>query len=89
MNKRDEKPIEEILVDIIRVIAGHFSGQYHVVVGSDDGGKVIEVRVEMKDWTRPLLEEHPKFPLSQVRKCDGRVILFKVPPGARKKTSLR
>jgi len=87
VNKRDEKPIEEILVDVIRTIAGHFSGQYHVVIGSDDGGKVIEVRVEMKDTGAPLLQEHPRFPISQLRAYPHRVILFKVPIGARKKYS--
>jgi len=87
VNKRDEKPIEEILVDVIRTIAGHFSGQYHVVIGSDDGGKVIEVRIEMKDIGAPLLQEHPKFPISKVRASPGRIILFKVPIGSRKKYS--
>ena len=88
MNKRDEKPIEEILIDVIRTIAGHFSGQYHVVIGSDDGGKVIEVRIEMKDIGAPLSQEHPKFPISKVRASPGRIILLKVPAGGRKKTSL-
>ena len=87
MSTTNEKSIEEVLVDVIRVAASHFNGQYHVVIGTDDGGKVIEVRVEMKDPQRPLLEEHPKFPVSQIRKCGGRIILFKVPVGARKKYS--
>jgi hypothetical protein len=88
MNNLSEMPIEEILVEVIRTIARLFDGKYHVAIGSDDGGKVIEARVEMRDTTLPLLTEHPRFPISQLRAYPGRIILFKVPVGARKKTSL-
>jgi hypothetical protein len=82
----NEITIEDVLVDVIRIVARHFNGKYHVAIGSDDGGKVIEVRIEMKDIGAPLLQEHPKFPISKLRAQPGRIILFKVPVGARKKT---
>jgi len=87
MSTTNDKTIEDVLVDVIRLVARHFDGKYHVAIGSDDGGKVIEVRVEMKDTTLPLLTEHPRFPISQLRAYPGRVILFKVPIGGRKKYS--
>jgi hypothetical protein len=87
MNKFNETPIEETLVEVIRMVARLFDGKYHVAIGSDDGGKVIEVRVEMRDTTLPLLTEHPRFPISQLRTYPGRIILFKVPIGGRKKYS--
>jgi hypothetical protein len=88
MSTTNETTIEETLVDVIRMVARLFDGKYHVTTGSDDGGKVIEVRVEMRDTTLPLLTEHPRFPLHELRKYESRVIVFKVPVGARKKTSL-
>ena len=87
MSTTNDKTIEDVLVDVIRLVARLFDGKYHVAIGSDDGGKVIEVRVEMKDTTLPLLTEHPRFPISQLRAYPGRVILFKVPIGGRKKYS--
>jgi len=83
----NEITIEEVLVDVIRIVARLFDGNYHVAIGSDDGGKVIEVRVEMKDARAPLLQEHPRFPIAQLRAYPHRVIIFKVPIGARKKHS--
>ena len=88
MNNLSEMPIEEILVEVIRTVARLFDGKYHVAIGSDDGGRAIEVRIEMKDTTAPLLQEHPRFPISQLRAYPGRIILLKVPVGGRKKTSL-
>ena len=87
MSTTNETTIEETLIDVIRMVARLFDGKYHVTIGSDDGGKVIEVRVEMKDTGAPLLQEHPRFPISQLRAYPHRVILFKVPIGARKKYS--
>jgi len=87
MSTTNDKTIEDVLIDVIRLVARLFDGKYHVAIGSDDGGKVIEVRVEMKDTTLPLLTEHPRFPISQLRAYPGRVILFKVPIGGRKKYS--
>ena len=88
MNTSNETPIEETLVEAIRIVARLFDGKYHVAIGSDDGGKAIEVRIEMKDTSAPLLREHPKFPIQQLRQLPGRIILLKVPAGGRKKTSL-
>ena len=87
MNKHNETPIEETLVEVIRTVARLFNGQYHVAISSDDGGKAIEVRIEMKDTGAPLLQEHPTFPIRQLRALPGRIILLKVPAGARKKYS--
>jgi len=87
MSTTNETTIEETLIDVIRMVARLFDGKYHVTIGSDDGGKVIEVRVEMKDTAAPLLQEHPRFPISQLRAYPHRVIIFKVPIGARKKHS--
>jgi len=86
LNRSDEKPIEEVLVDVIRAVASEFNGPYHVAISSDDGGKYIEVRVEMMDSTAPILKEHPKFPLDYVRTFEGRVVVSKVPPLSRKKS---
>jgi hypothetical protein len=87
MSTTNDTPIEDTLVEVIRIVARRFDGHYHAAIGSDDGGKVIEVRIEMKDIGAPLLQEHPKFPISKLRDCPGRIILFKVPVGARKKYS--
>jgi|TARA_R100000049_G_C1902214_1_gene51906 hypothetical protein len=87
MSTTNETTIEETLVDVIRMVARLFDGKYHVAIGSDDGGKAIEVRIEMKDTSAPLLREHPKFPIQQLRALPGRTILLKVPLGCRKKSS--
>ena len=87
MSTTNETTIEEILVEVIRTVARLFDGKYHVAIGSDDGGRAIEVRIEMKDTTAPLLQEHPRFPISQLRAYPGRIILLKVPLGCRKKSS--
>tara|TARA_Y100000310_G_scaffold147809_1_gene147076 strand:+ start:2114 stop:2380 length:267 start_codon:yes stop_codon:yes gene_type:complete len=86
MSTTNEMDLEDVLVDVIRSVARKFDGQYHIVIGSDDGGKVIEVRVEMKNTEAPLMTEHPNFPLEEIRAYSCRVIIFKVPIGARKKS---
>ena len=86
MSTTNEMELEDVLVDVIRSVARKFDGQYHIAIGSDDGGKVIEVRVEMKKAEAPLLTEHPTFPLEELRAYSCRVIIFKVPIGARKKS---
>jgi hypothetical protein len=87
MSRTNEIPLEETLVEVIRIIAKHFDGRYHVEIGSDEGGKTIEVRVEVFDPSLSLLTQHRRFPLNQLRECSGRVIVFRVPEGARKKIS--
>jgi len=83
--QRNEQGAESSLIEAIRLIANNFDGQYHVTIGSDDGGKVIEIRVEMKDPSAPLAEEHPSFPIYSIHGLAGRHVIFKVPVGQRKK----
>ena len=82
---RNAEAAESSLIDTIRLIANNFDGKYHVIIGSDDGGKVIEIRVEMKNPDAPLAEEHPSFPIRALRDLEGRHVIFKVPLGMRKK----
>ena len=82
--QRNEKT-EESMIKVIRLIANRFDGKYHVTVGSDDGGRVVEIRVEMIDPLAPLASEHPSFPMKEIRDMPGRNVVFKVPRGLRKK----
>jgi len=64
-------------------ISNYFSGRYEVKAGSDDGGSVLEVFVEVETPSLSLADQIPDFPLFEiVPKWGGwRCQVLKVPPG--------
>ena len=64
-------------------ISNYFDGRYEVKTGSDDGGSVLEVFVEVPAPSRPILDQCSDFPLFEViPKWGGwRCQVVKVPPG--------
>lgn len=64
-------------------ISNYFDGRYEVKTGSDDGGAVLEVFVEVPVPAHPILEQCPDFPLFDIiPKWGGwRCQVIKCPPG--------
>ena len=64
-------------------ISNYFDGRYEVKAGSDDGGSVLEVFVEVPEPARPILEQCSDFPLFEVipKWAGWRCQIVKVPPG--------
>ena len=64
-------------------ISNYYGGRYEVKTGSDDGGSVLEVFVEVPTPSLAVLEQCPDFPLFEVvPKWGGwRCQVVKVPPG--------
>lgn len=79
-----EKMSKQEAINTLTVeISNYFSGRYEVKTGSDDGGSVLEVFVEVPVPAQPVLEQCPDFPLFDiVPKWGGwRCQVVKVPPG--------
>ena len=47
-------------------ISNYYGGRYEVKTGSDDGGSVLEVFVEVPTPSMPILQQCPDFPLFEV-----------------------
>ena len=64
-------------------ISNYYGGRYEVKTGSDDGGSVLEVFVEVEIPSLSLLDQIPDFPLFEIiPKWGGwRCQVLKVPPG--------
>tara|TARA_Y100000592_G_C5470489_1_gene319197 strand:- start:672 stop:977 length:306 start_codon:yes stop_codon:yes gene_type:complete len=64
-------------------ISNYYGGRYEVRTGSDDGGSVLEVFVEVPTPSKSVLEQCPDFPLFDVvPKWGGwRCQVIKVPSG--------
>jgi|TARA_E500000331_G_scaffold327752_1_gene346963 hypothetical protein len=79
----DKLSKENAINSLTLEISNYFSGRYEVKTGSDDGGSVLEVFVEVPEPSVPVLEQCPDFPLFEVvPKWGGwRCQVVKVPPG--------
>ena len=64
-------------------ISNYYGGRYEVKTGSDDGGSVLEVFVEVEIPSLSLLDQIPDFTLFEIiPKWGGwRCQVLKVPPG--------
>ncbi len=64
-------------------ISNYYGGRYEVKTGSDDGGSVLEVFVEVDTPSKSLIDQIPDFPLFEIiPKWGGwRCQVVKVPPG--------
>jgi hypothetical protein len=79
-----EKMSKQEAINTLTVeISNYYDGRYEVKTGSDDGGSVLEVFVEVPVPSMPILEQCPAFPLSEViPKWGGwRCQVVKCPPG--------
>tara|TARA_B100000085_G_scaffold203564_1_gene187159 strand:- start:84 stop:389 length:306 start_codon:yes stop_codon:yes gene_type:complete len=74
---------QEAINSLTVEISNYFDGRYEVKTGSDDGGSVLEVFVEVPEPSRPILDQCSDFPLFDViPKWGGwRCQVVKVPPG--------
>ena len=74
---------QEAINTLTLEISNYFGGRYEVKTGSDDGGSVLEVFVEVPTPSIAILEQCPDFPLFEVvPKWGGwRCQVGKVPPG--------
>ena len=79
-----EKMLKQDAINSLTLeISNYFGGRYEVKTGSDDGGSVLEVFVEVPTPSISILEQCPDFPLFEViPKWGGwRCQVVKVPPG--------
>lgn len=74
---------QEAINTLTLEISNYYGGRYEVKTGSDDGGSVLEVFVEVPTPSLAVLEQCPDFPLFEiVPKWGGwRCQVVKVPPG--------
>ena len=79
----DKLSKQEAINSLTLEISNYFGGRYEVKTGSDDGGSVLEVFVEVPTPSRPIAEQCPDFPLFDViPKWGGwRCQVVKVPHG--------
>ena len=79
-----EKMDKQTAINSLTVeISNYYDGRYEVKTGSDDGGSVIEVFVEVPTPSLSVLDQCPDFPLFEIiPKWGGwRCQVVKVPPG--------
>jgi hypothetical protein len=62
----DKMTKQEAINSLTLEISNYYGGRYEVKTGSDDGGSVLEVFVEVLDPTVPILEQSPDFPLNEI-----------------------
>ena len=74
---------QEAINTLTLEISNYYGGRYEVKTGSDDGGSVLEVFVEVPTPSLAILEQCPDFPLFEIiPKWGGwRCQVVKVPPG--------
>ena len=74
---------QDAISSLILEISNYFNGRYEVKTGSDDGGSVLEVIVEVPTPSMSVLDQCPDFPLLEIiPKWGGwRCRVTKVPPG--------
>jgi hypothetical protein len=79
----DKLSKQEAINSLTLEISNYFGGRYEVKTGSDDGGSVLEVFVEVPIPSIAILEQCPDFPLFEIiPKWGGwRCQVVKVPPG--------
>ena len=79
-----EKMDKQTAINSLTVeISNYYGGRYEVKTGSDDGGSVLEVFVEVPTPSLSVLDQCPDFPLFEIiPKWGGwRCQVVKVPPG--------
>jgi len=79
----DKMSKQEAINSLTLEISNYFGGRYEVKTGSDDGGSVLEVFVEVVTPSAAVLDQCPDFPLHRIiPKWGGwRCQVVKVPPG--------
>ena len=79
----EKLPKQEAINSLTMEISNYFSGRYEVKTGSDDGGSVLEVFVEVPTPALSVLEQCPDFPLFEIipKWAGWRCQVVKVPPG--------
>ena len=76
-------PKQDAINSLTVEISNYFSGRYEVKTGSDDGGSVLEVFVEVPIPSKSVVEQCPDFPLLDIipKWAGWRCQVVKVPPG--------
>jgi hypothetical protein len=79
----EKLPKQEAINSLTLEISNYFDGRYEVKTGSDDGGSVLEVFVEVPTPSLSILIQCPDFPLFGVipKWAGWRCQVIKVPPG--------
>ncbi len=74
---------QEAINSLTVEISNYFSGRYEVKAGSDDGGSILEVFVEVPTPSLTIVDQCPDFPLFDIiPKWGGwRCQVVKCPPG--------
>lgn len=79
----DKMTKQEAINTLTVEISNYYDGRYEVKTGSDDGGSVLEVFVEVPIPSEAILEQCSDFPLHEIiPKWGGwRCQVVKCPPG--------
>lgn len=79
----DKMSKQDAINSLTLEISNYYGGRYEVKTGSDDGGSILEVFVEVPFPSKPLLEQCSDFPLFEIiPKWGGwRCQVVKVPIG--------
>tara|TARA_B100000131_G_scaffold146687_1_gene142638 strand:- start:811 stop:1107 length:297 start_codon:yes stop_codon:yes gene_type:complete len=79
--EKDSK--KDAIASVIEHIENYCSAKIGAKVVSDDGGKILQVAVEVMEPSVPLLEQNGDFPLADIiPKWRGwRAVVLKVPVG--------
>tara|TARA_Y100000592_G_scaffold21189_1_gene32599 strand:- start:1195 stop:1500 length:306 start_codon:yes stop_codon:yes gene_type:complete len=79
----DKLSKENAINSLTLEISNYYGGRYEVKTGSDDGGSVLEVFVEVDTPSQSLIDQIPDFPLFEIiPKWGGwRCQVVKVPHG--------
>ena len=79
----EKLPKQEAINTLTVEISNYYDGRYEVKAGSDDGGSVLEVFVEVPTPSQAILEQCSDFPLFDIipKWAGWRCQVVKVPPG--------
>ena len=79
----DKAPKQDAINSLTLKISEYYGGRYEIRSASDDGGTHLEIQVEVRKPSLPLVDECPHFPIDEiVPMWEGwRGVVLKVPMG--------
>ena len=79
---KNKAPKQQAINALVLEISNYFGGRYEVFAGSDDGGSLLEVQVEVPTGALDLASQVPDFPFFDIWPIwmGWRVVVTKVPP---------
>jgi hypothetical protein len=76
LRRTDKKPIEECIKELTSIVIDLTDSAFEVVHGSDDGGTVLEIKIERDEDEKLNIKKRPPSPYGGYR-----TVLLSVPFG--------